>query len=199
MKIKKRFFSLIEVIIALFLSAIIITSLFSFFKNVMKIESDVENAKKTAFQNENLHIRLNQIFFDIKNSDFYLDENNELYFIFDNGIDKIAKYSNEVFAKLALKDNNLTLFISDKYLDENNKDFREEVLFKNVKKLEYKFLAKKDEKLKVKKDFVSNDLYWHYQWLKDFKKLPIYINLNVNDLEYNFFIMAKSFNILELN
>jgi hypothetical protein len=199
MKIKKRFFSLIEVIITLFLSALIITSLFSFFKNVMKIENDIEKAKKIAFQNENLHIRLTQIFFEIKSSDLYLDENNELYFIFDNGIDKIAKYSNKVFAKLAIKDNNLTLFISNKYIDEKNKNIREEILFKNVKNLEYKFLAKKDEKLKVKKDFASNDLYWHYQWPKDFKKMPICIYIKINDLKYNFFIANRSPNILELN
>ncbi|NGX55928.1 MAG: hypothetical protein K1060chlam5_00162 [Candidatus Anoxychlamydiales bacterium] len=199
MYLKKRFFFLIEVIIALFLAAILITMLFSFFANVTKIERDVEKAKHVAFQNENLQIRLNQIFSEIKlnSENFYLDDQKALNFIFDNGIDPISEYSDEIFGKISLdKDQNLNLFL---YPNEKIDVPRKEILFKNVKKIEYKFLYKKDDKIKIEKSFASKDLYWHYNWPNEIKKVPICICIKINDdIDFSFFIAANPYNAIEL-
>ncbi len=206
---KKHHITLIEVMISLFLTSIILTVLFGYFVQITKIEKKLEVAKADVFQKQHIQIRLSNIFSNAslkKFSDeqyfFTEKEKNEktsLYFAFDNGIDPDPKFSGIVVGKLFIDDEkNLKLKIwgtDNKEILENI--VRDETLFKNIKKIEFRFLSNKEPENKAyKKEAVSKDLEWIDFWSKEKNYLPSIIKLKLSDdLDFSFFLPSKMLNI----
>ncbi len=202
--IKKNNFTLLEIIISLFLMSIIITFLFGSFSKIMKLEKNIEEKKEKILKINHLQIRLNQVFSNIYQGDFinqspfYTKRAKNfngliLYMSYDNKIDSDANFSSVLRAKLFIDENkNLCLqtFSRDK-----NQAPRIEILLKNVKGIEYKFLAKNDSKLeKYKLQNVSKNWAWYKSWSKKALFLPSSIKIKIikndGDLDFAFFLPA---------
>lgn len=203
MYIKKRFFTLIEIIISLFLITIIITFLFGYFTKISKVELEIEKTKKIVYEKGNLHIRLNNIFAElyskeINQNPFYTEfekntKNICLNINFNNGVDPDPNFSDILKAKIFVnekKDLILEIFSNDK----KNKIPRREILFKNVDNLEYKFLSNNDFQMKSYQiEQLSDSWFWYNFWPEEKKGFPsvIYMKLN-KDLDFAFFIPSHS-------
>lgn len=200
---KKRFFTLIEVMISISLLSIIIMFLFNYFVKITKIEKKIDIIRNETFDKSLLHVRLNYIFTQIKRDNFFNKssiylENEKfpiLFTIFDAGIDPDPNFSGFIQGRLYVdKAKNLCL----EKLSNDEKNKRKEILFKNIKSLEYKFLSKKDEKLKkFIKDDITKNIFWYNSWPKDFSEMPSIVHMTINkDLKYVFFIPNNSINVL---
>jgi type II secretory pathway component PulJ len=199
---RKNNFTLLEIVIALFLISIIMTYLFGFFTKVLKIETDIEKKKEQIFERNNLHIKLNYIFSHVaqkgmsKLNSLYNEENEKkvVYIKFNNETDPDPKFSGYIKAKISLdKNNNLLLQTFSK--DKN--EYREEILFKNVKNIKYQFLANGNENLqKHTMQKVSNNIYWYNFWPKNANLLPSAIKIIINKkIEFAFFIPMQNVNM----
>ncbi|NGX63190.1 MAG: hypothetical protein KR126chlam6_00597 [Candidatus Anoxychlamydiales bacterium] len=198
MKIKKKHLTLLEVIISLFLIGIILTFLFGFFAKIMKVEKNIEVKKEKIFETNHLHARLNYIFSNIYLGNFidespfytkYDSNKNVILFInFDNKVDIDPNYSLDVRATLFIDDDkNLCLKLFSKG---NENETREEIIFKNVNKLEYKFLANKDLKIeKYRLEKISENINWYKYWSKKAENVPSCVYIKINDsLDFAFFL-----------
>lgn len=200
--IKKNNFTLLEIIISLFLITIIITFLFGFFSKIMKLEKNIEEKKSKILAINHAQIRLTQVFSNIYQGDFitsspFYTKNAQntkgliLYISYDNKIDSDANFSLVLKAKLFVNENkNLCLETTSR--DENQKP-RVEILLKNVKKIEYEFLSNSDLKLKkYKLDRISKNICWYKFWPKKAEFLPSAIKIKINNnLDFAFFLPAR--------
>lgn len=186
MKIKKNF-TLLEVIIALFLISIILSFIFTFFSNLTKIEKNIEATKKEIYERNFLYIKLNNIFTNLKDQFFTTDENNKLTFnfLYDAKVDLNPNFSSIINGKLYIdeKDDLILESISNDKKDEK----RKEILFHKVKKIEAKFLAN-DSDTNYLKEKVSSNINWYFFWPKEKKTIPSIIHLKINNQEYVFFL-----------
>ena len=178
---KKKAFTLIEILISLFLISIILMVMFRFFSSSLRMEIKIEQAKKEIFSKNNLQLRLDTIFSKISNKTFsnspiFYTENNKLFFVYDNEIDPNPKLSSDVFAILYLsKNQNLTLKIFP--FEKEKTICRKEILKKNVDSLSFEFFTKKDGEVKK-----ANS------WSKKQLKLPVSIKINLDKNSFAFFI-----------
>ena len=198
---KKRFFTLIEVLISISLFSIIITLLFSYFVKITKLEKRMDGMKKEFFLKNRANIKLNYIFTQIKSKD--LLENPRLYteyeknsnmltlrVLFDNGIDFDPNFSNLQTAKIYVDDKkNLILDV----FSEKTEKPRREILLKDVYSIEYQFLSREDEKMKkTQKKEIAKNIFWYYFWPKENSDVPSIVKMTVNkDLKFVFFLPTK--------
>jgi hypothetical protein len=180
---KKRFFTLIEILIALFLIGTILTTLFRFFSSTSILEKKLKEVKEDIFFKNNLQVKFDTLFSKIfhknfsKTSYFYTDEKNHLHFVFDNGIDPNPKFSSHIKATLFLNKNN-ELILKTMPFKKNPKIYREEILIKNVKSLNFEFFSKKDFSFSTTTT-----------WPKKKLTLPAALKITINkNLSFAFFL-----------
>jgi len=196
-KMKKHNFTLLEVMISLFLITIIITFLFGFFSKIMKLEKNIEEKRAKILAINNTQIRLAQVFSNIYQGNFinksplYTKNNKNstnpiLHIKYDNKIDSEANFSLVVSAIIYV-DKNKNLCLKTFSRDKKQKPSRKEILLKNVRKIEYSFLSKVNKKLK-KHEFREN-IYWYNSWPKKATFLPFAIKIKINNnLDFAFFL-----------
>ncbi len=124
---KRRSLTLLEVMIAFSLTAILLSFLFSQFQKMSFASMETQRVQEIFFSRHLLQTRLAQVFAavvtDDKEPSFYFDER-KLYFHFDHGVDPEPALCNEVGACLFVNsDKNLVLDISS--LDGANHENRE--------------------------------------------------------------------------
>lgn len=203
---EKHLFTLIEVIISLFLITLVITFLFGFFTRIAKAEKQIEEIKKEVYQKNNFQIHLSNIFTQLysKNYDqspFYTeyDKNKKnlcLHVNFDNGVDPDPNYSHIIEAKIYVDEkNDLILEMFSK--DEKTKISRRKILFTNIKKFKCKFLSCNDLDMKPYIiEQINNNYFWYNFWPEKNKGVPfvVYIKIN-NDPDFAFFLPSQGVKI----
>ncbi len=132
---KRRAFTLIEVIIAFALLALVSTTLFTSYKRQVLLKVELAKAETAVLQRKLLQERLSQIFTSIiPTENLALDDDENLQFTFDNGIDPEKAFCHNVRAKLFCK--------NEKYLLEltslDGKARREEELFSHAESVSYR-------------------------------------------------------------
>ncbi|NGX34532.1 MAG: hypothetical protein K1060chlam1_00885 [Candidatus Anoxychlamydiales bacterium] len=198
-KIKKNNFTLLEVMISLFLITIIITFLFGFFSKIMKLEKNIEEKKIKILAINHTQIRLTQVFSNVYQGDFinkssFYTQNAKnskrpiLHISYDNKIDSNPNFSLVVRAKLYI-DRNKNLCLKTFSRDQDQTP-RKEILLKNVEKIEYNFLSNAHQNLKRSKLLeVSKNIYWYHSWPKKAGFLPSTIKIKINNhLDFAFFL-----------
>ncbi|MDX8430816.1 MAG: DUF1494 domain-containing protein [Candidatus Algichlamydia australiensis] len=135
---KRRAFTLVEIIIAFGLLALITTTLFTTFRRQALLKAELTRAERSVLQRKYFSERFSQIFSSLALQEpFYLDEEQALHFVFDNGIDPERAFCHHVHGKIFLKKKRLLLEISS--LD--RKESREELLFEKVNEVAYRFIS----------------------------------------------------------
>lgn len=132
---KRRAFTLIEVIIAFALLALVSTTLFTSYKRQILLKVELVKAENAVLQRKLLQERLSQIFTSVTATEnILLDEDKNLQFTFDNGIDPEKAFCHDVRAKLFCK--NKKFFLEITSLDGKAK--REEELFPRAENVSYR-------------------------------------------------------------
>ncbi len=136
---KKSPLTLIEVVIALGLMAIVFSTLFPFLIQTIRLSKSLETLKSNALSTSYFYSRLLPIFCKADPSSFQLekDESDAIYkvtFTFENGLDPALIFSGKVSASIFTDQNN-NLLLS---LDSNDeKMVQQEVLLSNITELSW--------------------------------------------------------------
>jgi type II secretory pathway pseudopilin PulG len=185
-----RAFILLELVIALGLTAILLTVLFRFFAGSVRMDRKVEDARASLYQRQHFQTRLSKVFTSIvprsslppsSGSSFYtLDEKSTGFVaVFDNGIDPEPAFSGPILGKVFLDDGNLSLALWPIEKKEK-KLYRKEVLLRNVENMRFQFLAKKTfQNPDAAAIAINPTLEWRTNWPKNRWDIPSTIRLIV--------------------
>lgn len=207
--IRKSYVILLELLIAMGLTIIILSTLIYFYNQVslMNIEMDREqndSFRKLYVENRLAHIFPRTIASNDPSSDFhfftsydsgglFMQGTPSLLFTFDNGVQQDKTMSYHVIARLFLDSaGNLVLakWPAEKRWKENgNPPISKEVLLDNVEKLSFGFFIppdkqknRSDQDKKGKSTFeISHDLKgkWVGDWPKEYHQLPAIVRLSI--------------------
>jgi hypothetical protein len=190
---KKRTVILFEILIGLSLTAILLTFLFSFFVESAKIEKKLETARMEIGARAHLQTRLQTVLTALcqDQRQFFYTQEEDLYTIFDQGIDPDPLYSGPVSSRIFL-DGEKHLCLATWPLSEEKKG-RKEILMSQVDAFEFEFLGKPTEK-KEKIRPIHGDYAWRTQWPKTELAAPSMIRLkitrNKTPIEFAFILPA---------
>lgn len=134
----KRPLSLLEVAIGMALTAILLTALFSTFRQLVQTNASVQKIRNERHWTYVTHLRLGQIF--ETTTDIRLTDSNTLIVLFNNGIDPEPAFCGQLGSTLFIKDDKLTFKMA------SPKGTRFEPLCDNVKDLSFSFYDTKAKK-----------------------------------------------------
>lgn len=118
---RRQFFTLLEVIIAMALVSLLMTMLFSYYAQIESLQAAAAREKEEGFQLRYLQARLATLLpstISKNGEDFYFythrgsEEMASLTFTFDNGVDLDAHFSNHVLARLFLEESQGNLLLA---------------------------------------------------------------------------------------
>lgn len=172
---KKKTFVLFELLIAFSLMGILLSFLFSYLVQTMKLEKKMETLRERVFEREKLQITLQNLFLSLTSDStlpaLYIDtieeeKNPSLIAYFDHGIDPDPLFSGKVMARIYLdpqKNLKLALFPIQ---EEGKQLWREEILAKNVKSYAFSFFDGKDKSEPLWKERLTKKDTWVPQEIK---------------------------------
>ena len=162
--------TLLEIMIALSLAAIILSTLLYSYKQYSLHYVNLTKCKEELLLKTKLQLRLSQVFSKIANhSHFYL-EKGKLFFHFDYGIDPRPDFCGKLQGLLYVDAKQRLPLISWSEKEEP----RREVLFEKVSNLKFFFFDQKEKK-------------WVGEWSKD-KGIPPLFKILVNGENFSFFL-----------
>ncbi len=187
MKKRKQPLTLLEIVIALFLTGIILTTLLVFFKDYSLTNIKLKTVKEHVLARQTCYLRLNNLFSSMQTpkngtSGFYTDTYNEsakeaLFFTFNNGADLDPDFCNTLKGVLYLtKGGALHLIIQG----EGGKT-RKEVLFQNLSQFTLQF-------------FDEEEKNWSPSWPRSKEKPPLMLKIELPEkkekepLVFSFFL-----------
>lgn len=156
---RKNNFSLIEILVALPLISLLFVFLFQHHFSSLKIVHSSQKQYEKLLEKRYFNSRVNCMLHSmlkINSLESLKKTDHGLEFIYDNGPNKIASHSNEVLAKLFLKDNQLKLLVFKEELS-LKKSIREEILLKNVDSLDIQIKEDLETKPNAIKFIVNDD------------------------------------------
>jgi hypothetical protein len=175
------------VLIALSLSALLLTVLFSFLTQSAKLDVQLEKIRFSTLERGYCQNRLQDIFVTATPGSFYTkqvqkESNPSLFITFDNGIDPDPLFSGLVRARIYIdSDNNFCLSLKPIDSDEESA-WRKEILLSNIHNFEFRFLRATGAKNSKERVFPINASYcWATSWDKSRKDVPSLIRLSVQN------------------
>lgn len=201
-------FLLLELLIGLSLTALLLSCLFAFWVESVKVDTKLEKMRTEILQRAQLQTRLQDLFTSLVPGDpagsFYTQEfpnesKESLIALFDNGIDPDPSFSGAILARIYLdEEQNLTLALWPKE-DVKNRAWRKEILLPHVTHIEWEFLGSKrglttPQKTKAHLRSVNASLEWRSNWPLPSGELPALIRLSINHppLRFAFRLPAAS-------
>lgn len=184
----KKSFSLIEMLIAMALFALVMGSLFALFLHNIHIHDELESLQAKSEVIRRAHARLTGVFskliYKIEGRHLFYTpaqasskltqskEGASLVFTFDNGLDRARGFSYDVIAKLYVdQENRLALMIWPNPIDEKKKptEVRNEILLENIESMKMQFWKAPNLGVIVPVDKTGE---WLDTWEEDFKGRP---------------------------
>lgn len=190
--------------IALSLTAILLTTLFTYLIEYAKIEKKVDIARLEITNRSHLQTRLQSLFTSVDQSSlnpyfytktFEKEKILSLVTIFDNGIDPDPAFSGSIIGKIFLdseKNLSLALWPSSQ---EKNPPWRKEILLSNIDRFAFEFLGEIEGKETSRP--VSANLCWKSEWVITQRGVPAMIRLTVHKvgekepIEYAFHLPSE--------
>ena len=203
---KKSSFTLIEVSIALFIIGILLSFLFNFFAQIIKVEKKIKITQHDLIEREHFQVKIKNIFSKISSIDIddqtitmYTPKENEqtLFVIFDNGIDPDPNFSGPILGKFFIKNEN---FYLQTYPIINNKiiydSFREEKVLSSIFSIKYFFLMENEiSQEKDSSEKLTKMLKYTSRYKKGNISLPPIIKMTIidkNKKTFNFAFFTQS-------
>lgn len=192
MKVKaaKKPFLLFEILIALSLMAILLSVLFSFMVQSLRVEKKMEQARAAILERQNLQIRLQDLFTTLSPQEgcptlhtqlFPKEKKESLVVFFDNGIDPDPLFSGIVLGRIYLDEQNQLCLVYWPRETTGSRQWRKEILFSDISDITFQFLAA-SESPDIKSSTQMKAL-WLDSWLKDKKGTPSIIRLTLKHKE----------------
>lgn len=190
-KVKKKPIFLLEVLIALSLTAILLTFFFSFFVQSVKIEKTLDQARMAISSRNHLQTRLQSILNSlVRGSECYFytkqfekESSLSLVVIFDNGIDPDPLFSGTVRGRIFIDEEKNLCLVTWPLNKMKNRPWRKEILMTSVDHFEFEFLGKKIALEKGKAHSINGELAWRTSWPKGMLEIPSLIRLRVQEKE----------------
>lgn len=185
---KKRPLILFEILIALSLTAILLTFLFSFFVESARMEKKLDTARMAISNRAHLQTRLQSVFSSLSQEGLYTkqfgkEKGTSLVAFFDNGIDPDPAYSGSIIGRLFIDEENNLSFATWPLDADKNRPWRKEILLPHVERLELEFLGKKTADAHGKKEKIRDitaNLAWRTHWQEG---TPSIIRLTLQEKE----------------
>jgi hypothetical protein len=186
----KRALILFELVIALALSAILLSLLLRFFAHSAAFDRKLDEARAQIFARQHLHTRLSAFFTStIPRSalpssalcPFHTPEAGRLTAVFDNGIDPDPAFSGPIVGTLFIDgDANLSLTLFPLDAKEGGGPCRKEILMSRASRLRFQFLAKKNSQHPDPNATpILPSLEWRTNWPKTRWDIPSLIRIFV--------------------
>lgn len=150
---RKYFFALLEVLIAILLSSIIITVLMKAFFQTTGVSKKIEKQQTAVLEKRFFQMRLKRVF-NRKLSNLEIKDN-VAHFLFDNEIDENPDFSKKVSGSLFLNEER-QIILSIEPAKNSNGQNREEVIFENVDKFEIDSIKSQKNDLLAIKIYVTS-------------------------------------------
>lgn len=178
-------------LIALSLTAVVLTFLFSFFVESARIEKKLDTARMAISNRGFLQTRLQTILsaIDTGSSEPYLytkqfekEKSISLITLFDNGIDPDPAYSGPIKARIFIDEEKNLCLATWPLGMKKNIPWRKEVLMPHVNSFEFEFLGKRtasDHGKKEKIKPINATLAWRTEWAKFQSGIPSIIRLRI--------------------
>jgi len=180
---------LFEILIALSLTAILLSFLFSFLVGSAKMEKRLETARAEITSRALVQTRLQAVLSSLHAGSEHLytkrferESSPSLIATFDNGIDPDPAYSGPILGRVFIDEEKNLCLASWPLGKEKKQPWRKEILLSNVKSFEFAFLGKNNGSKHDEKEHVSPlnaALAWHSAWAKSQSEIPSMIRLTV--------------------
>lgn len=180
----KKPFLLFEILVALSLMGMLITFLFSFLMQSMKVEKKIETVRHLMMERQHLHIRLQDLFTslystgsDCSFSSFYdaKEKRRGISFYFDHGVDPDPAFGGFLEGKVFLDEGGcLSLVYGPIPLDLRGV-WRKEILCSRASDVSFQFLASEDL-LDVAKPLRAQ-YRWATEWSKEALSIPSIVRM----------------------
>jgi len=178
--VKKRAFLLFEILVALSLMGMLLTFLFSFLVQSMKVEKKIEKVRHLMMGRQYMHIRLQDLFMSLGSIGPqcpFSSAKNSLVFYFDHGVDPDPVFGGMVEGRLFLdEDLHLKLIYGPIPLDLEGV-WRKEILSSRVSEVSFQFLALEDF-LDIPKPLRAQHR-WVTQWSQEEKAIPSIVRMTM--------------------
>jgi type II secretory pathway pseudopilin PulG len=181
----KRYFLLLEVAIAIALSAILFTVLFQFLVSNTKFEQKTKKVVALLSERQRVENRLDWILGNIelpllKHPNFYTeklpdDKELSLAILFNAGIDPDPAFSGPTVARLHVNEKKEFCF---SWWPLTKKGYRTEVLLSNIHHVEWEFLGHKEDKDRTIVP-IAGKWAWLKEWPQNKSGLPSIIRLKL--------------------
>lgn len=206
MKRIKRHFTLVELLVSMALTALILSTLMFFYREIALLNVRYDEDQKESFQLRFLENRFSDVlpkavpemtakkdFYFFTEPDYhgtFKNNSSSLVFTFDNGIDYDKNFSNHVLGRLYLDPSgNLTLGMwpsPARWVEGEIPPMKKEILMEGVSSLEFHFFIPQE---KVQEAQVNNQknnkvepnprLSWVNRWQQNYKQLPAIVRVEI--------------------
>ncbi len=201
--LRKRYFSLLETLIAFTLLSLLLTLVFGFFKELSHLSQLSEKKAQASFQMRYTENRLWYIFQRLNNENsttkrkfyFYTQAAQtfsnmpSLVFTFDNEARANPTFAGDLVALLYVNDEyQLRLATWSLYASQPHQAMHEEILLENVAGMDFKFYAAPAHLTNngaiIPISNAANQKQpapgiWHSEWLKEYQQMPVIMQLNI--------------------
>lgn len=188
--VSKKNFLLLEILIALSLMATMISLLFSFMVQSLRVEKKMEKARFAILERQNLHIRLQDLLTSLSpgnglpalySQKFPKEENESLVVFFDNGIDPDPLYSGIVRGRIYIDETHNLCLVYWPLEEEKRRLWRKEILLSNVSKISLQFLGTGE--ISDMPGHPKPKAVWDLFWPKEKTELPSLIRITLKQKE----------------
>ena len=201
--VKKRFFSIIELLVAVGLLSILLFSLFGFYQMFYSLQEQLDSLREESYQQRYAQFRLNEVLpksiragssksFDFFTSKGFSSDHSSLVFVYNRGVDIYPWLSNLVLSRLYLNGNTGELCLVSWPIPSKEREesppMKREVLLNRVKSVSFQFFTPPDLKKKIDnkhpittgaETLESPKGQWIPYWDKRFKELPALVEVKV--------------------
>ncbi len=204
MRTKNNYFTLLEALIAIVLTAMLISTLTYFYRQITVLDAQFEAEERNNFKLRLIENRLsfilpqtvssknaNFVFFTTNDSPLYLkSQTPSLIFLYNNGNSLDKKQSNEVIARLFVDDQNRLILASwpipERQPEGELLEPKREILGEGIDKIDFHFFAppaiqKKTTEAQQDDKPAAQPLpgWGNTEWSAEFQRLPAIIKLDI--------------------
>jgi hypothetical protein len=206
MKKVKRHITLIELLVSMVLTALILSSLMFFYREITLLNARFDQEQGESFQLRFLENRLSDVlpkavpektakkdfyfFTDSDHHGIFKNHSTSLVFTFDNGVDHDKEFSNHILGRLYLDpDGNfiLGMWPSPARWEEGEiPPMKKEILMEGVNSLSFQFFIPQEKAEELIPNNQKNDkvepaprLGWVNRWQQNYKQLPAIVRVEI--------------------
>lgn len=179
----KKPFLLLEILIALSLMATVISLLFSFMVQSLRVEKKIEKARLAILERQHLQIRIQDLLTTLSpygglpalyTQKFPKEEQESLIACFDHGIDPDPSFSGVVTGRIYIDEDHNLCLVCWPCEGEKKQQWRKEILLPNVSSFSVQFLASS-----MQGHPKHTKTIWNTSWPKNKGTLPSIIRMTI--------------------